>query len=127
MVRAIGTAATLSACLCALTLGAGAQEPHAPDVSAGRSLALAVCTACHLVVPDQGMEPIPNPPAPPFPSIVNRPGTTAESLLQFMRGSHPVLASPGRMPNPQVTDEQIIDIVGFMITFRTHHRHGAPG
>lgn len=90
----------------------------ADDVRAGHILSLKLCTPCHLVEPGQEMTPILRPPAPPFRSIANRPGMTAESLRHFLSDSHRSFDRLGDMPNAQLTDDQVRQAAAFVISLR---------
>lgn len=52
------------------------------DPANGRRLALKICTACHVVAPDQELPPSSRKPAPSFAAIARRPGITVASLQQ---------------------------------------------
>lgn len=96
-----------------------AQQPTDSDqIRAGRALALKVCTACHLVLPDQESAPILRPPAPPFHSIALRRGTTADSLQGFLSGPHRNVGSAQNMPNPMLMDDQIRQVAAFVLSLR---------
>jgi mono/diheme cytochrome c family protein len=94
------------------------QSTESDDIRAGRALALKVCTACHVVLPDQGSEPILQPPARPFRSIARKPGTTAESLRSFLAGPHRTFGNARNMPNPELTDAQIAQVSAFLLSLR---------
>jgi len=101
---------------------ARAQQPsHEEDVAAGHKLALTVCSACHVVAPDQSTEPILRPPAPSFASIANRPGETEEAIRTFINGTHGTLANSKNMPNPSLMDFQVRQAAAYLMSLRTVH------
>ena len=93
-----------------------AQQQTSPtadqDVKRGRDLALLICTACHVVGPDQPLPPRLVPPGPDFHSIANRPATTAQALHEFLVVPH------GRMPSIPLADYQINPLVSYLISLR---------
>lgn len=95
------------------------EEPiSADDIRAGRALSLRLCTPCHVVSPDQEMAPILRPPAPNFRTIANRPGTTGDSLRQFLRETHRSISNPRSMPNPVLTEDQVRQAAAFLMSLR---------
>jgi mono/diheme cytochrome c family protein len=92
----------------------GAQ---AADVSAGRSVALNVCSACHQVAPDQEFPPFMDPPATPFRTIAQRPDFSARWLSAYIASRHP-MSPPGEMPNPMLTSEQVGEVAGYILSLR---------
>ncbi len=114
----------MAAVLCALAgvlfTPVRAQEPaQADDVRAGRALSLKLCTACHLVLPNQEMMPLLRPPAPAFRAIANRPGVTADSLRRFLSETHSSIRSTKDMPNPELTEDQTRQAVAFLMSLRS--------
>ena len=104
------------------TIGTGpapAQQPTAAtdeqDVKRGRELALLVCTACHVVAPDQPLPPRLVPPGPDFQVIANRPATTDKSLHRFLVVPH------GRMPGIPLADYLISPLVSYILSLRDQH------
>lgn len=88
---------------------ARAEDSHS-RVAAGRHLALQVCSACHVVVPDQefarSLDHIAS-----FEEIANKPDMSAESLRQFLTATH-------WGPSPILTDEQIPQMIGYILSLR---------
>lgn len=79
--------------------------------AAGRAFALASCSVCHVVSPDQ-----PSPrnftTAPDFQSIANTRGMSDIALREFLFGPHPT------MPNMSLSDEQARDVIAFIAGLR---------
>jgi mono/diheme cytochrome c family protein len=98
-----------------------------PAVTAGRDLSVQICAACHDVGAPQPFAPVLQPPAPPFRTIANRPGTAAESLRKFVMNPHgdqrPVSV---RMPNQLLLPEQADDVVAYIMSLRQPPRGAAP-
>jgi mono/diheme cytochrome c family protein len=104
-----------------LILAAQAQDaPGAPDLRAGKSVALNICSACHVVAPDQSTAPLLRQPAPSFDSIANRSTTTTQSLRGFIANTHSGLRNPAGMPNPELTDDQTTQVVAYILSLRRH-------
>jgi len=102
-----------------LAAEAGAQESAAgADAHEGERLALKICTACHLVSPEQPYQPVLRPPASSFAAIANRPATSAQSLRTFLLTTHATLKTPSSMPNPQLTDDQATAVVSYILSLK---------
>lgn len=69
------------------------------------------CSACHAVVADRIS---PNPAAPSFQDIANRPAVTRPTLREFLRDSHNY---PSEM-NFRLEDERIEDLSEYMATLQ---------
>ena len=72
--------------------GHAATQPHnsaaETDVQAGRIEANKLCSACHIIAPNEKNNPLNRGLSPSFQDIANRPGTTAESLSKFIDNMH---------------------------------------
>jgi len=95
------------------------DQPASDDIQAGRALSLRLCTACHIVLPDQEMAPILQPPATSFRVIANRPGVSEESLRHFLAETHSSMRNLKSMPNPELNDDQIRQAVAFLMSLKT--------
>lgn len=95
---------------------AAAPRAEAPgiakDLAEGRTLALQVCSACHVVSTDQHFAPTQRPPAPDFHAIANQPATTASMLRDFMLVPH------GKMPDLMLVDYQVNALVAYVTSLR---------
>jgi cytochrome c553 len=89
---------------------------NADDVQKGHFLASTICAICHVAAPDQSHQPIMKPPAPSFASIVRQKKYDAESLTHFMKTTHRGLDNPLGMPNPDLMDYQIKQIVAYFLS-----------
>jgi mono/diheme cytochrome c family protein len=121
-VRLICKLMSLSFGLCALSTNAlCADKGSNSAVKRGRQIALHVCTACHVVEAAQEYPVLLNPPAPPFSDIANRTDLTRASLRHFIVTTHwDEKTLPLTMPNPQLLDFQIADVVAYIFSLRTH-------
>lgn len=98
--------------------GAGAAPAENGDRPAGRSLALANCTYCHVVTPDQGFAPVLRPQGPDFSAVAANPTNTTESLRKFLLTTHQNFSNARGMPNPLLSKDQVADVVSFILSQR---------
>jgi mono/diheme cytochrome c family protein len=98
------------------TWGQPDSAPNASDVEKGHELAIHICAICHVAAPDQPSKPIMRPPAPSFASIVRQRTFDAESLTHFIKTTHRGLDNPLGMPNPDLVDYQIKQIVAYFLS-----------
>ncbi len=115
--RMASVALLVSAVTVAALHPAQAQD-NAADVSAGHNLAVKICAVCHVAAPDQRTQPMLQPPAPPLAAIVQRPNVTADSLRTFMTTTHRGLDTPNGMPNPDLADYQVKQVVAYLLSLR---------
>jgi len=98
---------------------AGAQGVGtADDVRKGHDLAITICAICHVGGPDQAHEPIMKPPAPSFESIAQFKDVSADSLEKFITTTHRGLDRPAGMPNPDLMDFQVKELVAYILSLR---------
>ena len=95
-----------------------AQRPSGDDAQAGKRLAIMICAACHVASLDQPNQPILQPPAPDFETIVKQGSISATSLEKFLTTTLSDIGNPNGMPNPQLADYQIIEIVSYLLSLR---------
>lgn len=94
--------------LLALLSRPGLLAAQQVDPERGRALAREVCANCHVVeAGGRGTDAVPS-----FQSIVARPGVTDAQLRGFIADPHP------RMPDLQLTNSQIEDIVSYLDSLR---------
>jgi mono/diheme cytochrome c family protein len=94
----------------------GQSASSADDIREGHRLASELCSICHLATPDQASLPMRHPAAPPFATILRRKEITAEWLTNFLKTTHQGLDEPHGMPNPDLADFQIKQIVAYMMS-----------
>jgi len=102
----------------AWSTGATVALSEEETVSRGRHFALLVCAACHVVATDQEAPPILSTPGPSFDAIANRPETTVASLRAFLTTTHAKITIPTGMPNPQLVDYQIDEVISYILSLR---------
>jgi mono/diheme cytochrome c family protein len=112
---------TLLLGLSALSTGAMAVDKGpGGGTERGHQIALKICSACHVVAPDQEFSPLLRPPAPPFVDIANGTNRTRASLRHFIVTTHwDEKTLPLTMPNPQLLDFQVADVVTYILSLRT--------
>jgi len=96
----------------------GQEGNSADDVRKGHHLATMLCTTCHVVAPDQSYEPTLSPPGPSFESIAQRKDISAELLQKFLTTTHQGLDTPKGMPDPNLADFQVKEIVAYLLSLR---------
>jgi mono/diheme cytochrome c family protein len=83
-----------------------AAAQQAGDPAAGRRLAEAWCSTCHVIGP--GAAGPASGAVPTFPSIARMPSATEMSLRAFLQTPH------ARMPDIQLSHEQADDVIAYM-------------
>jgi len=83
----------------------------AGDPEAGHAFALATCSVCHVVSPDQ-VSPREFTTAPDFQSIANTNGISGVALHEFLFGTHPT------MPNMHLSEPQADNLIAFILKLR---------
>jgi cytochrome c1 len=104
---------------CAAVAARGQEVSGDQRVGAGRTLAIKICSACHLVSADQPFAPILRRPGPEFRTIANRPNTTAQSLHAFISTTHTTVTAPFNVPSPELTDEMTENVVSYILSLRS--------
>jgi mono/diheme cytochrome c family protein len=90
-------------------------------VSKGHQFAVLVCSACHVVATDQRSPPILSTPGPTFDAIANKPETTEASLRTFLLTTHGTVVNPPGMPNPQLVDYQMNEVIAYILSLRRNN------
>jgi mono/diheme cytochrome c family protein len=94
---------TLAAAILALSSEALAQDA---DIEAGAAYANKVCAACHAVLPNDQVSPLPQ--APTFQSVADTPGMTELALTVWLQSSHPT------MPNIVLEPDDMRNVVAYI-------------
>lgn len=81
------------------------------DPAAGRRLAEAWCSGCHVIGP--GASGPASDAVPTFPAVARMPSTTGMSLRAFLLTPH------ARMPDIQMSREQMDDVIAYILTLRS--------
>ncbi len=95
--------ALAAAVLLALSSEAGAQDA---DIEAGAAYAKQICAACHAVLPNEQISPLPQ--APTFQSIADTPGMTELALTVWLQSSHPT------MPNIMLEPDDMRNVIAYI-------------
>jgi mono/diheme cytochrome c family protein len=92
----------------AASLLASAYAAHAQDadIEAGAAYAQEVCAACHAVLPNEELSPLPQ--APTFQSVADTPGMTDLALTVWLQSSHPT------MPNIILKQDDLRNVVAYI-------------
>ena len=88
-----------------LVLASGALAQDA-DIEAGAAYAEQVCAACHAVMPNEQISPLPQ--APTFQSVANTPGMTELALTVWLQSSHPT------MPNIILKPDDMRNVIAYI-------------
>jgi mono/diheme cytochrome c family protein len=117
--RGLAILAVIVACGPWAAPAANAQTKPEGNAEAGQHLAIVACTGCHVVAPDQPFKPIytGSPRPPDFKDIANRSDTTAASLQHHLQ-TLPTVPKDSHMADPDLTGQQIRDVVAFIVTLR---------
>lgn len=107
--------------VCASLLANAQGVPGDAMAAKGRAFALLVCATCHIVSDDQQFAPVLREPAARFDAIANKPATTADSLRTFLTTTHTTFSVSSGMPNPQLADYQIDEVIRYILTLKTVH------
>ena len=95
------------------------QQSNVDDVARGRELAILICANCHVVARDQPNKPILRQPTPSFASIARRNTLSPEWLKAFLTSTHRGADNPRGMPNPELLDSHVSQIIAYLISLRT--------
>ena len=95
--------ALAAAVLLALSSAARAQDA---DIEAGAAYAKQICAACHAVLPNEQISPLPQ--ATTFQSIADTPGMTELALTVWLQSSHPT------MPNIVLEPDDMRNVIAYI-------------
>jgi mono/diheme cytochrome c family protein len=112
----LGAFAAMSACLVAAAPTWADSNKVASGM--GRELAMHLCSACHVTEPGKT-----NPPdhvgGPAFQTVADRPDVTAKTLRNHLRKTHTNAMIPLAMPNPQLSEDELVKIIAYITSLRT--------
>ena len=118
MTRLSATFAISAAIAGALLGSAPARAASNKIVSGmGHDLAVHLCTSCHLVEPGQANT-ADHVGGPSFQTVANRPNVTEETLRRHLRTTHSNAMIPLAMPNPQLTEDELVKIIDYLLSLR---------
>ena len=95
-----------------------ADAQQAGAVEAGRKFAERVCGNCHVTAAGPTRVPILDPPAPSFVATGRSASLTELHLQQLLTSKHAELGPRAQMPNPELADYQIDEIVAYFMTLK---------
>ena len=104
--------------LLCLETNSRAQEATPDQVEVGRKFAAMVCANCHVTAPDKQTTPILNPPAPSFMVLAKQASLTEAYLRQLLTSKHNDLGPRAKMPNPQLADYQINEVIAYFMSLK---------
>ena len=84
------------------------------NARAGREFVGHNCDGCHVVAPNQDVQPLVTSYAPSLFAIANRPGTTPETLRDFLKRQHAF----SNMPYPDLTPADLANAVAYIMSLR---------
>jgi mono/diheme cytochrome c family protein len=90
----------------ALLASGHAANAQDADIEAGAAYAQQVCAACHAVLPNEEISPLPQ--APTFQSVADTPGMTELALSVWLQSSHPT------MPNIILKQDDLRNVVAYI-------------
>jgi len=93
-------------------------ETQGDQIAAGRKFAGRVCGPCHVVEQQRDELPVLAPPGPSFAVLAQRPQLTEATLREFLGSNHRTMGPHEAMPNPRLADDQIDEIVAFMMSLK---------
>ncbi len=94
----------------------------AGDPEAGRIVAQAVCTTCHIVSLDQKIWPIYRLDLPTFEEIAGTKDLTESQIVAVLKGDHAAWPNSRNMPNVGLTNTQTQDVSSFILSLRPRKR-----
>jgi len=88
------------------------------DVQRGHYLAVLMCSSCHVISPDQSLEPTLQPPAPSFESVAQRGNSSPETIQTFLTTTHRNISNSAGMPNPELLGFQMRQVEAYILSLR---------
>jgi cytochrome c len=88
------------------------KAPYEPSAAMGRLIASESCASCHEIFLERES---PNPDAPAFRDVINRPGMSPEMLATWLRSAHNYPIEMGVHLEPH----QIDSLVAYMTSLQT--------
>ena len=82
-----------------------------------------ICVACHVVSPDQAIEPVLGQGIPSFQEVANRPDTTVDSLraaMKVARWHDPIMAAT-LLPMSRIMDAERAQAAAYVLSLRERH------
>jgi mono/diheme cytochrome c family protein len=102
----LGMKTVISVAAAALLTTCHAANAQDAAIEAGAAYAQEVCAACHAVLPNEEISPLPE--APTFQSVADTPGMTELALTVWLQSSHPT------MPNIVLAQDDLRNVVAYI-------------
>jgi mono/diheme cytochrome c family protein len=117
-VRAVAVAAAATLVV-AGSMRAHAKDATPADVRAGESIALGLCSTCHVVASNQPAAPVLTHPPKSFQQIADDPATTTANVRRFITTTHWDYHSlPMTMPDPNLLDDEADQVSAYILSLR---------
>ena len=91
--------------------GASVARAQEGDIAAGQAYAQQVCAACHAVLPNEQISPLPQ--APTFQKVADTSGMTEMALSVWLQSSHPT------MPNIILKPDDLRNVVAYIVSLKS--------
>jgi mono/diheme cytochrome c family protein len=96
------------------------QPPKATTIAAGHTIAVDVCSACHVVADKQPYDPLLQQKTPSFREVANDPKSNAASLRRFITTTHwDEKTIPMTMPRQMLTGGETDQVVAYILSLKT--------
>jgi hypothetical protein len=97
------------------------RPPRGSEARTGYEIAVTTCVACHIVTPDQDIQPVDGGKSPSFQEIANRPNVTLDSLAQSRKGCSGATTFylPHCSPVDHISDREWRQVAAYILTLRS--------
>jgi mono/diheme cytochrome c family protein len=110
-------ASAVSTSLAATTFN---RPPGDSEIRAGYEIAVTTCVACHVVSPDQSIQPVEGRTSSSFQEIANRPNVTLDSLVRPTKGcSGATTLDPHCAPFDHISDQEWREVAAYILSLRS--------
>lgn len=113
-VRARAMILGFSAAILVAANAAAQSEAEEDAIRAGRTIAVTTCISCHVVSPNQSIQPVLGPDSPSFADVASRPDLTIGSLTAAMKTVR--LHDPTKMAN--LSDREWAQAAAYILSLR---------
>jgi hypothetical protein len=111
----------VSAVSTSLAAAAFNRPPDGSEIRAGYDIAVTRCVACHIVSPDQSIQPVDGGKVPSFLKIANRPKVTLDSLANSTKGCSGSTTGdlPHCSPFDHISDREWRQVAAYILSLRS--------
>jgi mono/diheme cytochrome c family protein len=96
------------------------RPPDDSEIRAGYEIAVTTCVACHVVSPDQSIQPVEGRTSSSFQEIANRPNVTLDSLVRSTKGcSGATTLDPHCAPFDHISDQEWREVAAYILSLRS--------